>query len=375
MRPLEGIRILDFSTLLPGPLATLLFAEAGAEVVKIERPGRGDEMRSYEPKFGSDSVNFGLLNRGKRSIAIDLKAPGAVERLMPLLRTADVLVEQYRPGVMDRLGLGYEALSAINPGLVYCSITGYGQHGPKAETAAHDLNYVADSGMLSLTTGVDGAPVLPAALVADIGGGTYPAVFNVLLALLDRNRTGKGRHLDIAMADNLFSFLYWAMGSGLAADRWPRPGGDLVTGGSPRYQIYRTADGRFVAVAALEDKFWTAFTALIGLPDHLRDDAGNPEATRHAVAAAIASHTVEHWRTAFAGKDVCCSVVSTMEEALGDPHFAARGLFSRSVVAGGRSIPALPTPIVPELRADAPEAGYPELGEANALLDTGQESP
>ncbi|MEK7875381.1 MAG: CaiB/BaiF CoA-transferase family protein, partial [Pseudomonadota bacterium] len=192
MRPLEGIRVLDFSTLLPGPLATLLLAEAGAEVIKIERPGRGDEMRSYAPKFGPDSVNFALLNRGKRSIAMDLKEKGAVKKLMPLLKSADVIVEQYRPGVMDRLGLGYEALNKINPRIIYCAITGYGQSGPRAEVAAHDLNYVAEAGMLALAAGADGAPVVPAALVAALGGGTYPAVINILLALRERDRPGRG---------------------------------------------------------------------------------------------------------------------------------------------------------------------------------------
>ena len=140
MQPLECTRVLDFSTLLPGPLATLLLAEAGAEVFKIERPGTGDEMRSYTPKFGTDSVNFALLNRGKRSIAIDLKAQDAVSRLRPLLERADVIVEQFRPGVMDRLGLGYEAASALNPRVIYCSITRYGQSGPRAQAAAPDLN-------------------------------------------------------------------------------------------------------------------------------------------------------------------------------------------------------------------------------------------
>src|SRR3954462_8058065 len=197
MQPLKGICVLDFSTLLPGPLATLMMAEAGAEVIKIERPGHGDEMRSYVPKFGADSVNFALLNRGKRSIAIDLKAQGAIEKLTPLIGRADVVVEQFRPGVMDRLGLGYEALRAINPRIVYCAITGYGQYGPRADVAAHDLNYVAEAGMLGLTRSAEGAPVLPAAFVADIAGGTSPAVVNILLALRERDATGAGCKLDI----------------------------------------------------------------------------------------------------------------------------------------------------------------------------------
>ena len=163
MQPLAGIRVLDFSTLLPGPMATLLLADAGAEVIKIERPN-GEEMRGYEPKIGADSVNFALLNRGKRSVTIDLKAAGAVERLKPLIASADVVVEQFRPGVMDRLGIGYEALNAINPRIIYCAITGFGQTGPKAQVAAHDLNYVAESGMLAIAAGSD-------AQAAEEGGG------------------------------------------------------------------------------------------------------------------------------------------------------------------------------------------------------------
>ena len=270
MRPLEGVRVLDFSTLLPGPLATLLLAEAGAEVVKIERPGRGDDMRGYEPRLGADSVNFALLNRGKRSVALDLKSSGALDRLRPLLEQADVLVEQFRPGVMDRLGLGYEALSAIQPRLVYCAVTGYGQAGPNSGVAAHDLNYAAETGLLSIAAGNDGAPVVPAALVADIGGGTLPAVINVLLALRQRDRTGRGCKLDVSMSDNLFTFLYWALGNGHAAGLWPRPGGELVSGGSPRYQIYRTADDRFIAAAPLEEQFWKGSAAYA--TEHRLDD-------------------------------------------------------------------------------------------------------
>lgn len=365
-QPLAGIRVLDFSTLLPGPLATLLLAEAGAEVVKIERPGRGDEMRAYEPRFGADSVNFAMLNRGKRSLAIDLKAPGAVARLRPLIEQADIVVEQFRPGVMDRLGLGYDALKAINPRIVYCAITGWGQSGPKAEVAAHDLNYVAASGMLGLAAGSDGAPVVPAALVADIAGGTYPAVINILLALRERDRTGVGCKLDIAMADNLFSFLYWAIGNGIVAGRWPTPGGDLVTGGSPRYNVYRTADGRYLAAAPLEQKFWDTFCDLIGLEAEYRNDAGRETVVRTAVARILAGRDAAHWQRVFEGADVCCSIVATMQEAVRDPHFAARGVFARTLTTDGRSIPALPVPVDDRFRARGTDAGYPGLGECDS---------
>jgi alpha-methylacyl-CoA racemase len=369
MPPLAGIRVLDFSTLLPGPLATLLLAEAGAEVIKIERPGAGDEMRSYRPKLGTDSVNFALLNRGKRSLAIDLKADDAVARLTPLLKAADVIVEQFRPGVMDRLGLGYEAISALNPRVVYCSITGYGQSGPRALTAAHDLNYIAETGMLALCAS-DGAPVLPPALVADIGGGAYPAVMNILLALRSRDQSGHGCKLDVAMADNLFAFMYWALGDGLAAGRWPQPGEALVTGGSPRYRIYRTRDDRFVAAAPLEEKFWRNFCAAIDLPTSARDDARDPHATRDAVAERIRSRTADEWRARFAGKDLCCSIVTSIQDALADPQVVARQLFERKVIAGGGTmIPALPVPIAEVFRSGEKHLGYPTIGEANDLLD------
>lgn len=368
MQPLAGVRIVDFSTLLPGPLATLILAEAGAEVIKIERPGRGDEMRSYEPKFGTDSVNFALLNRGKRSIAIDLKAEGAVEKLRPLLENADVVVEQFRPGVMDRLGLGYERLREINPRIVYCALTGYGQHGPRADVAAHDLNYVAESGMLMLTRGADGAPVLPAALVADIAGGTYPAVINILLALRDRDRTGVGCKLDIAMQDNLFTLMYWGIGNGTAAGEWPQPGDGIVTGGSPRYNIYRTRDDRFLAAAPLEEKFWQNFCALLNVPQDLRDDSRDPERTRDAVSERVRAHTADELVRLFKGHDVCCAIAVTLEDAMNDPHFAARKVFSRRLTAANTAIPALPVPVADAFRGNDADATYPALGDANELL-------
>jgi alpha-methylacyl-CoA racemase len=367
MQPLTGIKVLDFSTLLPGPLASLLLAEAGAEVIKIERPGLGDEMRAYEPKLGDDSVNFALLNRGKRSIAVDLKDPAQRERLMPLLRKADVLIEQFRPGVMDRLGLGYEALEAENPRLIYCSITGYGQSGPKAKVAAHDLDYIAETGLLHLSAGSDGAPVIPPALIADIAGGAYPAVINILLALQQRERTGRGCRLDVAMCDHLFTLIYWALGNRFAAGRWPRSGGELVSGGSPRYQIYRTADDRFLAAAPLEQRFWERFCALIGLEARYRDDARDPAATIARVAEIVRRRDAVRWRELFQGEDVCCAIVASLEEALEDPHFRTRGLFDHALEAGGRTIPALPVPVAPEFR-NRDGKTHPALGEGNGLL-------
>ncbi|MFT4066546.1 CaiB/BaiF CoA transferase family protein [Paraburkholderia sp.] len=367
-QPLTGVKVLDFSTLLPGPLCSLLLAEAGAEVIKFERPARGDEMRSYEPKAGLDSANFVLLNRGKKSVAIDLKSSAACDSLLPLVAEADVLLEQFRPGVMDRLGLGYETLAKINPRLVYCSITGFGQHGPRSTEAAHDLNYVAAAGMLSLTAGVDGSPGLPPALIADIAGGAYPAMINILLALRQRDESGKGCHLDVSMADNLFTFLYWGLGSG-AQGQWPKPASDLVTGGSSRYRIYRTSDEQFLACAPIEDKFWSNFVALVGLDV----DALNgmcPHEAADTVARTISQRPATYWLERFSGHDVCVSRIVSLEEATRDPHFAARKLFDRSVTtSSGTTLPALPVPIDEVFRATETQQPSPDLGADNHLLD------
>jgi crotonobetainyl-CoA:carnitine CoA-transferase CaiB-like acyl-CoA transferase len=287
---------------------------------------------------------------------------------MTLIQRADVLVEQFRPGVMDRLGLGYDALRAINPKLIYCAITGYGQTGPRADVAAHDLNYIGDTGLLALSAGADGAPIVPPALIADIGGGAMPAVINILLALRRRDATGEGCKLDVAMCDSLFTFEYWALGQGEAQDAWPKPGGELVSGGSPRYQIYRTSDGRFVAAAPIEQKFWDNFCGLIELPAEWRDDARDPQGTMRTVAALIARESADYWRGRFAGQDCCSTIIQTVAEARRDPHFLARGLFDRRVVDGGRAITALPLPIDPQLLRPEPELGYPALGDGNALL-------
>lgn len=365
---LEGVTVLDFSTLLPGPLAGLMLAEAGATVIKIERPGSGDEMRSYRPKFCDTSANFALLNRGKRSIAIDLKASGAVDRLAPLLARVDVLIEQFRPGVMARLGLGYAQLSARYPRLVYCSITGFGQEGARARVASHDLNYLALTGLLALSCGRDGAPVLPPTPIADIAGGSYPALVNILLALIARDRSGVGRHLDISMADSLYTLAYWALAQGFATGAWPQPGAEQVTGGSPRYRVYETADGRYLAAAPLEDRFWARFCELIELPSPLRDDHASPGATGAAVANCIARRSAAEWDARFAGEDVCCCAVRSLEDAVKELQLQGRRLFERQVRVSGRTIPALPLPLTEGLRRSTPVADAPVLGEMDGLF-------
>ena len=348
-------------------MAGLLLAEAGAEVVKIERPGTGEELRSYEPKWGRDSVNFAMLNRGKKSLALDLKDRRQLEMLEPLLREADVIIEQFRPGVMERLGLGYKAVAALNPKIIYCSITGYGQTGPKAGAAGHDMNYIGDTGLLALSLGSPKRPTVPPVLAGDLAGGSYPAVVNILLALMQRDKTGEGSYLDIAMTDNLFMLMTWAQSSAAVTGQWPQSSVELFTGGSPRYQIYPTQDGRFVAAAPLEQKFWENFCRIIGLDERFHDDFKNPAPAIEAVRAIIAAKPSSEWRQAFYGEDCCCTVIATLEEALNDQHFASRGLFDHVLSnEDGEEIPATTVSIVPQFRSPAHEAKHaPTLGSHN----------
>jgi len=365
MAPLKDILVIDFSTLLPGPMTTLFMADAGATVIKVERPGTGDDMRGYDPIIDGTGVNFSMLNRGKNSLVLDLKNPVAIEELRPLIERADVIVEQFRPGVMGRLGLGYEDIRAINPDIIYCSITGWGQAGAKAKEAGHDLNYMAETGVLGLSIGSDGSPTLPPILAADIAGGAYPALVNILLALRQRDIVGIGCWIDVSMGENLFPFLYWALGNANALERWPVAGGETVTGGTPRYQIYRTLDRRHVAAAPLEEKFWRNFTSIIGLDPDLVDDSRDPQKTKAAIAKLIASRSAEDWSEAFRGTDVCCSIVLTLEEALREPHWRTRGTFGRSLAIGGKTIPALPSIVAPGFRDENTSCQAPELGQLN----------
>ncbi len=350
VQPLQGIKILDFSTLLPGPLASLMLAEAGAEVLKLERPGFGEEMRYYPPFWDGESATYALLNRGKDGLEIDLKSKTAKAVLEPLIAAADIVLEQFRPGVMKRLGLDYSQMRKINRKLIYCSITGYGQNGPKAGRAGHDLNYIGDSGLLDLSHGPAAAPVIPPFLAADIAGGSYPAVMNILLALRRRDLTGEGVYLDIAMAENLFPFAFWAWGAGHLDGAWPAPGEGLLTGGSPRYHLYRAKCGSLVAVAALEDKFWREFCNVIGLAEQ----DGDAEKLITAISRLIGQKSAAEWEPVFREANCCCTIVKTLAEAIRDEQFISRGRFAHQVQNGaGDLMSALPVPVADVFRKSA----------------------
>lgn len=368
--PLRGIKVLDFSTLLPGPMATLFLAEAGADVIKVERPEFGEEMRYYPPKWGESSINFSLLNRGKKSLTLDLKGSDAIQTLTPLIESSDIIVEQFRPGVMKRLGLDYDSLKVINPKIIYCSISGYGQDGPKQNLAGHDINYIGEAGLLSLASGTQDSPVVPPALIADIAGGSYPAVMNILLALRERDLSGEGAYIDISMTDGVLPFLWWALGKTSETGVDPLNGGDRLTGGSPRYQLYPTSDGRFVAAGPLEDKFWSAFCDAIGLEGTHRDDLIAPNRTIEAVRLIIASRSSSEWEPILRRADCCCTIVKSVSEALEDAQFQTRGVFEAQLSSGdGKTMPAIPVPIIKAFRNnDNERKRAPRLGEDNESL-------
>ncbi|HEX3164439.1 MAG TPA: CoA transferase [Pseudolabrys sp.] len=362
MQPLSGLLVLDFSTLLPGPLATLMLAEAGAEVIKIEQPG-GENARHFPPLIDGESAAFAMLNRGKKAIALNLKDDRDRAQLKPLLERTDILVEQFRPGVMARLGLAYEDVRKLNPKLIYCSISGYGQSGPREHEAGHDINYIGNTGLLDLQPGASDHPVVPPMLAADIAGGSFPAVINILLALRARDQSGQGCHVDIAMTDAMFTFTWAALALGAATGRFPKPGEMWLVGGSPRYQIYPAKDGKLVACGALEPKFWDAFTKAIALPEQFVNDMRDPRATREAVAKLIAARTSDEWRPIFAAADCCTTIIVALEEAMRDPHFIKRGLFAHHVATeSGQRFPALPLPISQEFRDVPGSKKAPKLG-------------
>ena len=363
---LEGIKVIDFSTLLPGPLASLFLVETGAEVIKIEKPGIGDEIRLSNPQWGEQSVSFSMLNRGKKSLSLDLKDPKNIKILIPILKEADIIIEQFRPGVMKKLGLDYESIKKIKQDIIYVSITGYGQYGPKSMLAGHDLNYIGNAGLLSISMGQENDTVVPPALVADIAGGSYPAVINILLALRKRDLNKEGSYIDLSMTENLFPFMFWGLGSGFAHNKWPGNSDGVLSGGSPRYNIYKTSDGSYVAAAPLEDRFWNKFCEAIELPKKFIKMENEQEKVIQEIRKIIGQKNKKYWVEVFNKVDCCCSIVKSIEEAINDNHFKVRNIFERKIINNlGEEIPALPLPVDMQFRKDQKRASAPSLGNIN----------
>lgn len=328
--PLAGLKVLDFSTLLPGPFATMMLADLGAEVLRVESPSRPDMVRLMPP-LASDgnSAAHGYLNRSKRSIAIDLKSPDGVEIVKRLVKDYDIVVEQFRPGVMDRLGVGYEALKAVKPGLIYCSITGYGQDGPYKDRAGHDMNYLAIAGVLGYNGRRETGPAPISVQVADVAGGSCHGVIGILAAVIHRSASGEGQHIDISMTDAAFSLHALTAPGALMGGDQPDLETTQLNGGS-FYDCYRTADGRHFSVGGLEPQFFMQFCAAIGRPELAPQGLDmRPESVavlKQAIQAEMAKKTYAEWSAIFAALDSCTEPVLSFAEAVEHPHVQAREL-------------------------------------------------
>lgn len=324
--PLDGVRVLDLTRLLPGPVCSLHLGDLGADVIKIEDTGNGDYM---------PAAARAIINRNKRGLRLDLKSAGGKNAFLALAATADVVMEGFRPGVMERLGVGYADLARLNPRIVYCRITGYGQDGPFRDLAGHDLNYCGYAGAAD-QMGADAAtPALSNLPVADLMGGSLTAAMGILAALFDAARSGQGREVDIALADGVLAHAVMPLAT-LATEGCTRPAGtDTLTGGLPCYAQYATADGRFLAVGALERKFWDAFCAQLGRPDlqelHRTRDIDKAEWVRRELAAIIGSRSLAYWTEEFRATDCCVSPVLKLEESLQLEQFRARGMVHETV--------------------------------------------
>ncbi|AUL99103.1 MAG TPA: CaiB/BaiF CoA-transferase family protein [Pseudothauera hydrothermalis] len=327
--PLAGLRVLDLTRLLPGPLATQHLADYGADVIKVEDTGAGDYARCLGPMCGDTSYLYRLVNRGKRSIRLDLKQPAGRELLLRLADDADVLVEGFRPGVMDKLGLGYAVLAERNPRLVYCSISGYGQDGPYAQRAGHDINYIGYAGVLDQIGAAGAAPALANLQIGDLLGGTLSSLVGMLVAVIDARTSGRGRHVDVSMTDAVLAHAIFPLAEVLAHGAVKPRGEDLLTGGVPCYGVYETADGRYMAVGALEEKFWHRVCEALGRADlkpaHLASGELGARA-RAELAAIFRSRTQAEWTAVFDPIDCCVTPVLPMQESLSDPQLVARGM-------------------------------------------------
>src|SRR5215211_879495 len=321
---LEDVRVLDLTRLLPGGFCSLLLADLGADVVKVEDTGMGDYVRWAPPYYGSDSQQglgtrsalYLALNRGKRAIRLDLKSDAGREAFLRLARDADVVLESFRPGVLDKLGCGYETLREASPGVVYCAITGYGQTGPKKDAAGHDMNYLGLTGLLGLTGEPGGRPIQAAGQIADLGGGALMAAFGVLAALRERERSGKGQLIDVSMSDGALSWLAMVAGAYLCDGHVPERGKEQLTGAFACYYPYEAADG-WVTCGALEPKFWQAFCRGVGREDLVEKQFEKPGSDAHReVAEIFRTRTRDEWRAFNDAHDAMIEPVLDLDEAL-----------------------------------------------------------
>jgi len=344
MLPLKGLKILDFTTLLPGPYATQLLADMGAEVLRIEAPKRPDLLQAMPPRVGKVSAAHASINRNKKSLVLDLKHPEAKPIIEALLKEYDILIEQFRPGVMQRLGLDYASLSEIQPKLTYCSITGYGQSGPMKNKAGHDINYLALSGLASYSGREETGPVLSGTQIADIAGGSHHAVMAVLAAVFQRTVTQQGQHLDISMSDAALALNTMFGANTLVSEKDPECGREMLNGGL-FYDYYKTADNRYLSIGSLEPNFAVGLLQQLELthlmPILMNQSVKQQQAVKQAIAEKILSKTLDQWIAIFSDLDLCVEPVLTVQEAVKHPHFRERNMLVTALDAQGNEIPQI----------------------------------
>jgi crotonobetainyl-CoA:carnitine CoA-transferase CaiB-like acyl-CoA transferase len=368
---LEGVRVLDLTRLLPGGFCTLLLADLGADVLKVEDTGTGDYIRWMPPYYGAEeqqrqgvaSAYFLALNRNKRSMRLNLKDERGRDVLLRLVQDYDVVVESFRPGVMDRLGVGYEALRARNPRVIYCPISGYGQDGPLTARSGHDTNYLALNGLLGLTGRRGGPPIQSAGQIADLGGGGLMAAVGILAALHERERSGEGQLVDISMTDGALSWLAMVVARYFAEQRVPRRGEPELAGGIACYFPYETKDGRWVSLGALEPKFWQNWCTGVGRPDLAEKQFEHPDSEAGAeVAAVFRDRTRDEW-TAFAGEHDCClEPILDLDEVLDSELVRARGMVVELDQPGIGPVKQVGAPIKLSRTPPDPTGAAPALG-------------
>jgi alpha-methylacyl-CoA racemase len=365
--PLQGIRILDLTRLLPGPLGTMLMADIGAEVIKIEDPQAPDYVRVFPPFVGGESVNYLAYNRSKRSMFLDYKSEEGRKIFFELVKTADVVVEQFRPNFLDKLGIGYEAAKAINPQIIYVSVTGYGQTGPYAHLAGHDLNYISYAGVLGLTGDSETAPIVPGVQLADIAGGSYMSVIATLSALHSRTQTGFGQHVDVAMTDAVMPLLSVSYAIYSANNQAPSRGTLPLSGGMPNYGVYETQDKKYIALGTLEPKFWGKFCDLVNKPDWkmfmVPQNQEQLLSFKNLIGQLFLEKTQIDW-VAFGFKnDLLISPVHGLEDLENDPHLIDRQMIVETEHPTAGKLKSIGVPLKFSNTQAKPSWSAPILGE------------
>ncbi len=369
--PLQGIRILDLSRLLPGPLATQMMADLGAEVIKIEDTKAPDYTRFFPPLKGSQSLNYISINRSKLSITLDLKSDEGKRKFFELVKTADIVVDSFRPGVLQKMGIDYDAAKQHNEKIIYVAVTGYGYTGTYKDKAGHDMNYLGYSGILGLTGDTE-KPIIPACQVADVAGGSYPAVVACLSALWARERTGKGQFVDVAMTDCVMPLLSMQYGETLNTETTFKRGEPMLSGGMANYNLYKCKDEKWIALGSLEPKFWQGVCMLLGKPDWMPRMMPVPEEVeklKQDLQAIFSTKTRDEWVALADPLDVCLTPILDMDEVEKDTHLNEREMFFEVEHSDYGKVKGINQPFKFSETPAKPSWAAPLMGEDNALLE------